>query len=364
MFSAEFSNHVFPGKRLSGVLIFIFMASLLVAQSNDGKDFIIKNSGEIVVGKLIVQGPMKNSRKCRFQTEKSKAEVYKPFEIAGYRFENGKYYVSKNVNTADGLKPVFAEYLVKGKKDLFYLRDRGGDHFLIQTDDSLLVEIPYESRETSIDNRTYNYKSTRHIGFLETYFADCPQLSAKIEAIEEPGFENLTALTKEYHDIVCGENSCVVFKKEKMPVRFGFEPRIEFTSLFEKNGVYRPQYGGLVSLWLPEANQNIYAKTGFYYSEAKTENLRYYKVPLKFEYLFNGFTIRPKLNAGLNFYAISGQDYSLGNGLAIVAGGGFLAKLARNCYLTVDLESDVVFLSLESDFLNSLTFGTGLFFQF
>lgn len=159
-------------KHLIFTLFSAFLFTPLVAQEDIRKGFIIDSVGDTIHGMIDFQGDMKNSEECIFYDKNAQPITYKPFDIQGYRFNGGKFYVSKKVEANDTLFEIFAEYIVDATKDLFYYRDMKGFHYLISYDDSTLVEIPYKEKVIRKNGEKYLYESTKHIGYLKTYFDD------------------------------------------------------------------------------------------------------------------------------------------------------------------------------------------------
>ncbi len=342
------------------LIIFLGFSLLSYAQKDLRKGYIITNSGDTLSGMINFQGDIKNSKECVFYPEKDKKEEFHPFDIYGYRFEGGKYYVSKF--TEEDEKQIFAEYLVRGQKDLFYYRDNIGNHYLLSKNDSVLIEIPYEEKVVTIDGKTYLQESKEHIGFLKSYFSDCPSVYREIEIMKKPDKNNMISITKKYHDEICGENSCIVYKKNKIPVKFAVEPRLEMTHFKGETGFFN-QYGGLIYLWLPESNENLYFKTGFLYSKYEND-ISLYKVPLRFEYVFPYKVFRPKFDLGLNTYFSQNQAYSEGLALTLAASGGFLVRITKFMYADIDIETDIIQFTFDTGFLISHSFGFGIFVMF
>jgi len=349
-------------KRLLLLLAFINVSLLLSAQEDLRDGFIISIHGDTIKGILKFQNDIRNSKVCVYYSDSKTKKKLRPFDIEGYVFENGKYYVSKYILEPDTIYKVFAEYLVKGQKDLFYYRDYSGSHYLISASDSSLIEIPYKRETLSIEGTSYLRESTRHIGMLKAYFSDCASIYSQIENLKKPDSKNLISITKAYHEAVCGENTCVVYKKQKLPLRIGFEPRVGLTR-FRDDTSYSMQYGGLFYIWLPESNENLYFKFGFLYSE-RDNNISMYKIPLQFEYVYPNKIIRPKFGLGLNAYTLKNPTYTEEKALTLAASGGFLLRLSDFAYMDFNIETDILQFTYESEFFISHSFGMGVFFLF
>ncbi len=348
--------------RILVFLIFLNLSILLNAQKDLRKGFILNTKTDTIKGMLNYQGDIKNSKACVFYSDLGKKKVFQPFDIYGYKFNGGKFYISKNIIKSDTISQVFAECLVSGQKDIYYYRDYSGYHFLINANDSSLIEIPYKQEIIKIGSKSYLRESTQHIEILKSYFLDCPSIYSQIEKMKKPNTRNLISIAKAYHDEVCGENSCIVYKKQKTSIKIAFEPRTEFTK-FKENPNYFEQYGGLLHIWLPASNEKLYLKSGLFYSK-HSNDLSMYKIPLQFEYLFPNKLIRPKFDLGFNVYLLNNPSYSEGMALTLATSGGFLVRLTKFMYLDLSFETDILQFTYETDLFLSHSFGLGTFILF
>jgi hypothetical protein len=342
------------------LFIILFSISLLsFSQKDFRKGFIITNTADSISGRINFQGDIKNSEECNFQYETGRIVTFYPGDIKGYWFDDGKYYVSKYIEEKGKTTRIFAEYLVRGQKDLFYFRDNGGSsRFLLSKSDSSLLIIPYEEKVEWIDGRGYNFVSTQHIGFLKAYFSDCPTIFNNIETIKKPEMKNMISITKEYHDEVCGENSCIIYKKNKLPVRFALEPRLEITNFREFTGFFN-QYGAILYVWLPQSNEKLYFKTGFLYSKPYND-ISMYKIPVQFEFIFPEKFIRPKFGIGFNYYNMKDSESEFMS-LAFSPTSGLLIRASESLYFDINFETDLFQFSYRTGPFNSYSLGFGLF---
>ncbi|MFN8206026.1 MAG: hypothetical protein U0T82_01265 [Bacteroidales bacterium] len=347
-------------KRFLLLLNLVTISILLNAQ--DLREGYIFSKDDTIKGILKFQGDIRNSKECIHISDMDKEKILLPFEIDGYMFKNGKYYISKYLVKSDSTINIFAEYLVKGQKDLFYYRDYAGFHYLINANDSSLIEIPYEQKIVNIDGKSYLRESKQHIILLKSYFSDCPSLFSEIENLKKPDTRSLISITKTYHDLVCGENSCVVYKKQRVPMKIAVEPRLELTKFKGESGYFR-QYGGLFFIWLPVSNENLYLKSGVLYS-THNDNISMYKIPLQFEYMFPKKIVKPKFDLGVNVYSLKYPGFTENMGLTLAASGGLQVALTEFMNIDLSLETDILSFTYETDFLISHSFGIGIFFLF
>jgi hypothetical protein len=72
---------------------------------------------DTVFGLINYKEDKSNSLVCYFKkTEKDTIQKFLPEKNYGYRFIDSKYYISKEIETKDGLKTIFVEFLGSGLK--------------------------------------------------------------------------------------------------------------------------------------------------------------------------------------------------------------------------------------------------------
>ncbi|WP_157202427.1 hypothetical protein [Marinilabilia salmonicolor] len=294
--------------------------------------------GDTIQGELNFQGDLKHAQEIEFQNQDS-IFVFKPFDIRGYAFTDGKYYVSKKAIVSRDTVNVFAEYLVKGQKNLYYHRSASGPHYLIDYLNGLITEIPYNDEFINIDGVNYKPDPTAHIGYLKYYFMDCPEIFPQIEKLMVPERKPLVSLTRKYHDITCGEGSCVVFERRKYPFRMEVEPVYSFF-LYPKEPFsienLQNMYGAHLYFWLPNSSERLYLKTGLLYGQSSSVDV--FQIPLQFEYVYPAKVFKPKLNIGVNTFLAKNHGFPI----TVFAGGGCLVKLSDRLFLDFEMSSDLI----------------------
>jgi hypothetical protein len=288
-------------------VFFLFTSVLIRAQADFRPGFVILNSGDTLFGTIDYRGDMTMGSLCRFKTAENEIREFSPLDISGYRFTDSKYFISREV---DG-KMVFLEFLLKGKVNVYYLRDNAGDHYYLDKEGERLTELVYSEefkliKEDLYKEKRYLVKSNKHIGILSYYMQDAPDLQPKIRSIAKPEQQNLINLAEKYHNEVCKGEECIIFEK-KLPlfkanmeiiggfVDFGLEDDIA-DGLFFQSGV-------LVHIWMPRANEKLYFKTGIIYARPELNSgikTNYLKIPLHIVYLApKSMKIRPTASIGL-----------------------------------------------------------------
>ena len=327
---------------------------LAIGQTDFRKGKIITLQGDTIFGELDWQGDITNSRAVRFRKDNADA-VFKPFEIAGYRFDDGRFFVSKIAVNSKDTTALFAEYLVKGKKDLFFYRSATGFHYALTLTDSVILEIPYRTGTVNVDGVNYQNDSKQHVGFLKYYFSEFPSLFPEIERLKAPNRSALVSLTRQYHELSCDESNCVVFKRKKFPLGIAIEA--VYSHYLKKDFIFSGSAGTAgahLYFWLPNSSERLYVKTGILKMLNGDEN--YFQVPLQFEYRFPFKIIKPKFDAGVNLHF--GEHGS--NGLSLLAGVGCLVKITELVYLDLDVCSDLVYFEYKSDIFPTVAARAGL----
>jgi len=202
------------------LLIGIFLTfGILNAQTDFKPGYIIKNSGDTIYGQIDDRKAKSMSQLCRFKNSENSIREYLPKDIKAYRFINDKYYVSKEIES----QSYFLEYLINGKLNVYYSKHDNFGHYYVDNENNPLVELPYEESTQYIDSKRIAFKSNKHIGILNYYTQDAPQLKSKILAIKKPNHNELINLAEEYHNALSDEFDSLIYKKNKLKVRLSPE---------------------------------------------------------------------------------------------------------------------------------------------
>jgi hypothetical protein len=347
-------------KLLTTIVTFLSVCTFVFAQPELRDGYIIKLSGDTLFGKVQFHDDVKNSTICNFYQGSNNPESFKPGEISSYRYINGKFYITKVVKTKALISKIFVEYLVKGRKDLYYFRDAVGDHFLINRSNDTVVEVPYSLNIVNKDGTNYFKESTVHKGYLKTYFNECPDLFPRIDAIAKPETDNLISLTKQYHKLTCGDSGCIVYGKPKAQFKMFFEPYVGFTN-WKGSAENYSHYGAYVYFWLPRSSERLYFKTGVIVSKIyddKTYSL--VKIPLQLEYIRSDKLVRPKVDLGVNFYSV----HEMGGTVTLAANTGFLFQVNKYAAIDINVGSDIWAFTFGTPWFLNYSVGTGLCIQF
>jgi hypothetical protein len=322
--------------KLKQLLFFglLLISRLINAQTDFRSGFIIKANSDTLFGEIDYRGDLLMAEKCRFRKDNKGIEInYSPGDVVAFRFNESKYFISKEVNG----KKVFLEFLIKGLINVYYLRDTNGDHYFLEKEGMGITEIPYEEEIRYYNDTTYLYKSTKYIGILKLYMQDAPEFQSRINTMGKPEHDNLIKLAEDYHNKVCKNGPCMIYEKKLPPLKIDLEiiggtVNYQNTDIFTNKHYF--QTGILALFWMPRTSEKLFFRTGILYStpESNVGKNSIYKIPLQLEYIYPKGIVRPKFAYGITFYKPLDQSVSLMGGLNI--------KLNNSLFLTTNYDID------------------------
>ena len=311
------------------VLCFSTGFNHVLCQTDYRPGYFISNTSDTVHGLVDYRGDIRNSKVCSYKKDEgSEVQTFNPGEIKAYRYNDGKFYISRVIKTPTEEKKVFVEYLLNGVVDLFYYADGFGGHYLIELPDGKLTELIKEEKLVYIEGKGDHLKQTnKHIGLLKVALADCPEIQKQIEEVDL-SHKSLISLTKQYHDYKCDGEKCIIYEK-KMPVlKVRFAPLLgisvsdfnffenDFLTAFDFDNSFSPTIGFLFNFSLQRLNEKLSFQIGaevsrnYYYSfQMIEENYRewYYDYHIHtmllnpdfaFKYTYPKGKIRPTISIG------------------------------------------------------------------
>jgi hypothetical protein len=342
--------------KMNRILISIILCVfpfILFSQTNFKPGYVLKNNGDTLFGEIDFRVDLLMSQMCKFRSGNKEITTFYPGNIKGYRFIDGKFYISQEV---DG-SLLFLEYLIKGTLSVFYVKDSKGERYYISKNEEI----------KELDNKKVKYKSNRHKGILSYYMGDAPELTSNITKLNKPDHNNLIKLAEDYHNIVCKDDKCIIYEK-KMPVfKVNIEPSIGVVH-YTYNNASRFEYGGYIYLWLPRANENFFLKTGLtFHSFDKSQKEQVLsRIPLQFEYIYPSKNFRPKLSFGVNLvkYHSHSEGYYSYDGYAhtFSLNAGFNYKIFKSVYYSLNICTEYFEEFMKFSYF-STSLKTGIYFQ-
>jgi hypothetical protein len=214
-------------KRLLSFAVIIILTVIDCLSQNDWKPgYIISNSNDTVHGFIDNRDSKSNSKRCYFRKEDSgEKELFKPEDISGFRFINGKFFISKTIPVEDSKRRVFLEFVVHGKADIFHYKD-DDDYYFIEKEGKLFElkntsEIQRTEATKLVSEKTVEHEKKEYIGVLNFLMYDAKMQSEINNSTLDT--RSLINIAKKYHERVCSGEQCIVYeKKSNMHVKWGF----------------------------------------------------------------------------------------------------------------------------------------------
>ena len=206
---------------------FLFAFAGLFAQGQVlSPGYIINNQGDTIHGFLNLRSNNENALSCQFVKDQGgKITEYKPFEINGYRVENEKFYVSKEVSIEGVQQKIFLEYLVNGIADLYYYKEGTQDFYFIEKNGKTYQLSNKDKSYTDSKGRAeYSMKTNQYIGVLSYLYSDASNFSPQIRNTQF-SYKSLIRTTKGYNQLICKDSTCIDYTKN-VKTKVYLEPNV------------------------------------------------------------------------------------------------------------------------------------------
>ena len=207
----------------------------LFSQRDFRPGYVITHKNDTIPG-LVLYSAINTSTVCTFRKNADSATTnYSPSDILGYRNNDGKFFIAKQVSIDEKEKLVFLEFLIKGKANIYYMRD-GSDHYYVENEHGLMLQLTEPQKVISGFNGVDYVKPEQYTGRLKLAMSDCPEIFPEIER-SSLNHSSLLKLARDYHSKVCKTEQCIVFERKRpsLYVRFG---------LYGGFSVNRVKFGG------------------------------------------------------------------------------------------------------------------------
>ena len=345
--------------------VFLFPISWLYVQTDFKPGYVITNSNDTLYGEIDYRGDKLMGQRCKFRSYTGDIVEYTPYDIAGYRFTNSKYFVSKEVFGSR----TFLEFLIKGQVNIWYIRDDTGEHYFIDKEDMPLTKIPYEEGTRQINGVQTSYRTLEHLRVLNRYMFDAPVVQNQINNMKKPEHKGLIKLAENYHHAVCEDGEpCIVFER-KQPIKITVNVASGMAYYYSGKSSFTG--GVLLDFWMPRINEKLYLRTGLLHSkhdfdfDYENEPSSYkpssaYKVPLMVEYIYPKSVIKPKIAYGPGILFFDRKA-----GMIITCMGGLNVNLGASLGISLEYHADFteLFFIFPKQFI-SHTFLGGLYYRF
>lgn len=194
--------------------LFMLAMSPCYGQNDWRPGYIIHYRGDTLHGYIDYRDSKSNSKQCYFRNElKGITREFTPADIAGYRFVNGVFFVSKKIGGQNYDTPVFLEFLIQGRLNVYHFKDENDRYFVEK--DSNLIELRNTADVKKINGLSYLENNKEYIRIL-TYLLKDAGIQPDIQKTSLEA-NSLVSIAKEYHEKVCTDESCMIYKWEKPP---------------------------------------------------------------------------------------------------------------------------------------------------
>jgi len=201
----------------------------VIAQLDYRSGYVITNSTDTIKGYILYKD-INASKKCSFKKMLVDKPIdYAPGDILSFRFDDGKYFISKETPLKKGNTILFLEYLIKGKANIYFMKDDGEEHYFIETDKNKIIELTQpeefikvnESDATPISPSGTYKRPSLYTGKLKYMLSDCPDIYPEIERVKL-NHSSLIKLAEDYHNKVCNSEKCIIFERKDKHVKINF----------------------------------------------------------------------------------------------------------------------------------------------
>jgi len=148
-------------------------------------------------------------------------------------------------------------------------------------------------------------------------------------------------LVRDYHYLICNNDSCIIYEKMKPRLRIEVEPKITI-SRYNGNNKTILDKGVLIHFWLPLNSEKLYFKTGLIYSMTQINYYDSYethvlnKIPITIEYIMPGNFLQPKFSYGINAYLFKANKALYTPTLGL----GFLLKAFNKVSFSAEINAE------------------------
>ncbi len=201
------------------VLFFVVVCMQLTAGDKYREGYVLTLQGDTLHGFLLYQNSLYASKSCKFRVAPdANLQQYGPNDILGYRFLDGKYYISKDyVVDSTHVERVFMEYLIHGIANMYFFVDDRGDHYFVEKEGFGLIELT--EKKATYDG--INPVPSKYKGKLGCVMDDAPDLAKQIDRTALSP-QSLIKLAKVYHEKVCNTDSCIIYEKRQLKTSVSF----------------------------------------------------------------------------------------------------------------------------------------------
>lgn len=275
--------------------------------------YVLRTQTDTLYGNIEDKNYYDNSFQCRFKPHQSDSLItYAPENIFGYRIEDGKYYVSKQLQLDGRDTTLFMEYLINGEMDFYFVQTGGlKNHYFAANDTIPLRELNYSKQVTTIDGKLVQQELKPYAHLLNYLTGQNQAFADDIDRINNPSHKKLIKFGEKYSTAVCPDGVCIVYEKRipnrlYLDVTAGLKILRRDTSLIAgENGTF---FGVNIHLNNPNVSERGYFTLGFQVESAvtkkqdgKIKTYRNFMIPISYGFMSSKKGLSPLFSVGFNF---------------------------------------------------------------
>jgi hypothetical protein len=207
-----------------------------------------------------------------------------------------------------------------------------GERYFIEKDSLGLTELPYEEAVQTIDGQRFASPSTKHIGLLNYYLQDAPNIKGQIERVKKPNRDNLVKLAENYHNAVCKDEICLIYERQPPSVMVFIELAAAYAAYKYPGSGYESSFskGIIFHISSPRTNERLFFRVGIMsttvpHEEGTTSSNR---ISFHAEYMTVHKRINPRISYGTNSYNDFRGTVSLSTGVLIKLGNKLYTSIS------------------------------------
>lgn len=299
------------------LILFTLISYLSISQTDFKNGYILLSEKDTVYGQINNKNYYINSLYCDFRkNSEDSIKRYYPRDLYGYKFSDGKYYISKTIQKDSKDTMFFFEFLVKSKLNIYFRQNQFENNYYISDDGITLNKLKYINDDIYIENRKMRRENKQFIGLLDYYTKDCPEVKKDIAHIAKPNHKNLIKLTEKYNNLTCPDGQCLIYEKKiphniKINLNSGFN--YSFISTITDEPISYATYGFDILFQQSRQRERFYLGFGLTYDPfyIPEKNLNFY-VPLSFYYLHPKKGFSPMFKYSVNIPLFILQYFGVG----------------------------------------------------
>lgn len=184
--------------------------------------YVITHEMDTLYGSLASYGDLLTPQECILQRVVdgvATTTTYNAKDVYGFRFQNGKFFVSKVITLDDRVQTVFVEYLVNGIVSAYFYNAMDRKLYFIEDERGRLLPLSSDMKTIVKNGQTYKLPDKKYVGMLKVAFQKSPKIVKSVEKFDLSK-ENIIQLTSDYHAEVCQTGqACILYEQDYKNVR-------------------------------------------------------------------------------------------------------------------------------------------------